>query len=134
MIVTKTQYTSIWSSGSRTHQRLPRRVSAPRLRMSASTRERRSRRRERTSSMPSRISRRAPGSPAALRNAAGTSDVADIARKGTTVPRPDPLSPRRAEEPVDEAVARTAVGGTHVAGDEGLVGIQVEPVGGDRLD
>jgi hypothetical protein len=38
MIDTKTTYTSIWRSGSRTHQMFPSRVSAPRLWMSAWTR------------------------------------------------------------------------------------------------
>ena len=38
MSVTKTTYTSIWSSGSMTHQIFPRKVSAPRLCISATTR------------------------------------------------------------------------------------------------
>src|SRR6476469_2577892 len=83
------------------------------------------------SEMASPMSRRGPRSPAALRKAAGTSLVADIGRKSIT----SLAGPRAAlQEPVDEAVARTAPRGTQLPGDERVVPGEVEPIPRDRVD
>src|SRR5882672_9887374 len=83
------------------------------------------------SPIASRIRRSGLRSPAALRKAAGTSLVADIARKSIT----SPLEARAGvQEPVDEAVARPAPLGAELPGDERVVAGQVESVGQDGLD
>src|SRR6188508_1733529 len=83
------------------------------------------------SEMASRISRRAPRSPAACRKAAGTSLVADIGRKGNTSITE---SPAAVEEVVHEACARPAARCAELSFDERRVARQVEPPRCDRLD
>src|SRR6185503_10146726 len=117
--------------GSRTHQRLPRSVSAPRLRTSAWTRYRTSRWRDRMSVIASAMSRRGLRSPAACRKAAGTSLVADIGRKSITSPRAGWSDP---EEPVHEPVARPSPPRSELSLDESVVARQVESVAGDGVD
>src|SRR6188508_1534005 len=83
------------------------------------------------SEMASRISRRAPRSPAACRKAAGTSLVADIGRKGNTSTT-ESLPPL--EEVLDEAGARPTARYPQLPLDERWVARQVEPLVRDGID
>src|SRR5580765_2980855 len=83
------------------------------------------------SEMASRISRRAPRSPAACRKAAGTSLVADIGRKGNTSITE---SPPAVEEVLDEAGARPATRRPELSIDERRIPGKVGSPVRDRVD